>query len=894
LAAITLLLPTTAIAPAPSSTAQGALATIPLGSGGIQPISVAVNTRTNRVYAATVVSKSVTVIDALSGLAIAGVPLSAAPRAVAANPTTNRVYATLADNSVAVIDGSSNTLRFQVALGAVSSVNAIGARGIAVNPETNRVYAASGSSNIVAVIDGTTDSVVASISMAPSISAFPSYVAVNSVTNRVYVTSGNDLLVIDGATNTIIARVPVATVSNVACLFTGSLSVNPVTNRVYVGSICLSPGAATQAEPEPSPPTPPTSLPFPTPTPPRPPTPFLFPTPPPPPPPPPFGIRPGLVIVDGQTNLVAGSVQAASFNNPTGVAVNPSTNRVYLASGDDIVVIDGASSAIVATVPAISSPRGGMSFSYGYTNRVATSPSLNRVFVANQDGNTVSIVDGESNALVANPAVGRVPRDLAINTTTNQVYVASGASHAVFPVDGGSHTVGRAVPVGNPGAVAVDSASNRIYATISATRRLVVVDGAANAVEATLDVVSGIDPFCVGAGLAVNSATRRVYIANACGPGISVVDAITHAVAADVNLRGTPWSVAVDEATDRIYAGVGNAVKVVDGLTYAVIATVDLAEGSGPIDVAVDSAGSRAYVANREAGTVSVIDTRTNRVISTIPAGRGPRGVSVGALSVYVANVEDNSVTVIDRSSNAVVATIPVGQRPVAVEANPRTGRVYVANEGSDSLSVIDEGLSPGAGTPTPTLLPTPAPVRHLPLGFSITSSGAGAVRLRWRSADERASYVLVRWTASGPTASLIPGSQTSRQDTLGPEANFACYLLAALNGSGAVVGWDDLLCVASGLARGSSPGNFTLLLGFPSTLPRSTAALSWSSTPGARAYTLLFFPPLPDPPRLFPASQTSFTVTGPDPQCYLLVALGDNTVLGNTDVLCRVLLLTR
>jgi YVTN family beta-propeller protein len=52
--------------------------------------------------------------------------------------------------------------------------------------------------------------------------------------------------------------------------------------------------------------------------------------------------------------------------------------------------------------------------------------------------------------------------------------------------------------------------------------------------------------------------------------------------------------------------------------------------------------------------------------VDTIPVGDNPLGVTVSPLGhrVYVADAGDDSVSVIDRSSNAVIATIPVGDSP--------------------------------------------------------------------------------------------------------------------------------------------------------------------------------------------------------------------------------------
>jgi YVTN family beta-propeller protein len=60
---------------------------------------------------------------------------------------------------------------------------------------------------------------------------------------------------------------------------------------------------------------------------------------------------------------------------------------------------------------------------------------------------------------------------------------------------------------------------------------------------------------------------------------------------------------------------------------------------------------------------------------------------------VYVTNEESDNVSVIDGSNNRVIATVPVGGSPVDVDVNSLTNRIYVANSDSDNVSVID-GIS--------------------------------------------------------------------------------------------------------------------------------------------------------------------------------------------------------
>ena len=55
-------------------------------------------------------------------------------------------------------------------------------------------------------------------------------------------------------------------------------------------------------------------------------------------------------MIDGATNTVRR--HRARGSEPEGVAVNPTTNRIYVANYDsnNVSVIDGASNTVVATV----------------------------------------------------------------------------------------------------------------------------------------------------------------------------------------------------------------------------------------------------------------------------------------------------------------------------------------------------------------------------------------------------------------------------------------------------------------------------------------------------------------------------------------------------------------
>jgi YVTN family beta-propeller protein len=86
----------------------------------------------------------------------------------------------------------------------------------------------------------------------------------------------------------------------------------------------------------------------------------------------------------------------------------------------------------------------------------------------------------------------------------------------------------------------------------------------------------------------------------------------------------------------------------------------------------------------------------------TIPTGADPSGIAIDAASnrIYVANESSHTVTVVDGATHA-AQSIAVGPRPQYIAVNPLTHRVYVSHGGDSSQMVIDPS------TLAPTRLPT-------------------------------------------------------------------------------------------------------------------------------------------------------------------------------------------
>jgi YVTN family beta-propeller protein len=279
-----------------------------------------------------------------------------------------------------------------------------------------------------------------------------------------------------------------------------------------------------------------------------------------------------------------------------------------------------------------------------YPVGTAVNPQTNRIYVANSGNDSVSVLDGASNTLVSTVPVGRLPCAAGVNPMTNRVYISSVNSNDVSVIDGVTNAVMATVPVGRgPCAVVVNPPNNRIFVGNYSDNSISVVDGNTNAVVATISLHS------LPAGLGINAVTGRLYAANGFQNSISVIDASTNTGLAKVPVGSVPDAIGVNEATNRIYVGnfFGRSVTVINGDSNAVIATIPV--GIGPAGIAVDPGTNRIYAANYMSASVSVIDGFTNTVTATIPIGKIPNGAAVNPSTqrVYIPNSGSNSVSVI-------------------------------------------------------------------------------------------------------------------------------------------------------------------------------------------------------------------------------------------------------
>src|SRR5712692_3265852 len=309
------------------------------------------------------------VAHAQNASVVTTVAVGAVPAAVAVNAATNLIYTyNVGANTVTVVNGDDNTVVTTIPMPGSGDFSNSGGE-IAVNPATNMIYvhnyAACRCATEVVALDGSDNTVIATIMtiMSPQSSAGAMGLAVNSLTNTIYAVTTDDsgfatgtLWVINGDTNSITTTIPLP--------FNGlpsGVGVNESTNTVYVNN---------QQNP------------------------------------------PALFVINGNDNTITTTISIPTVPQG-GVAINPTSNRVYVACASrGLTVVNGDDNTVITTI--------GVDARWPDYN-----PITNRVYVGQLLNHNLAIIDADTNAILQlldlQPS-GLFPTGTAVNQGTGLIY----------------------------------------------------------------------------------------------------------------------------------------------------------------------------------------------------------------------------------------------------------------------------------------------------------------------------------------------------------------------------------------------------------------------------------------------------------------------------------------
>ncbi|MFH1068595.1 MAG: bifunctional YncE family protein/alkaline phosphatase family protein [Candidatus Glassbacteria bacterium] len=227
-----------------------------------------------------------------------------------------------------------------------------------------------------------------------------------------------------------------------------------------------------------------------------------------------------------------------------------------------------------------------------------------------------------------------------------------------------------------PGGMALSSDGRTLYVTLCRNNTLGLVSLENGATE---EIPVGVAPYTV-----VLAPGRRAYVSNWGG---------RRAEAGELTAKSSGTPALIDPETGVANSGTVSVIDL-DGKRPAGEIRVAL----HPCGMALSPDSSQLYVACANSDTISVIDTRTDRVVESIsvrpnqrlPFGSGPNAVCVSpdGSRLYVADGTDNAVCVVapgrpagpDTGQSPVLGYIPTAWYPGAVILNRSGAWLYVAN----------------------------------------------------------------------------------------------------------------------------------------------------------------------------------------------------------------------
>ncbi len=358
--------------------------------------------------------------------------------------------------------------------------------------------------------------------------------------------------------------------------------------------------------------------------------------------------------------LLMGSTGPRSdkYLSPGDLVFSPDGQRLYVVceQSDELVVVNPATRSVEARIRVGHVPRG-----------VAISSDGKWAFVTNSWNDRVSVIDLTTSQVARELATGFEPTGLAVDHQSTTLFVANRISNDISVIDIASGQEKNRLSAGR-GSSYLALAGNRVVGTHvfpqvgkhrtqpQSELTILSTDRETVAERIRLPNVAGVFHVALSAdgrlGVAAQLRPKNLIPLAHVEHGWAFTNSLT-VFGTDV---GDPIEVPLDEL-DRYYA-----------LPFGVAITPDKSKifvstaGSDSITI-VNVEKLLRFARSRQRSFINDLSASANYVDARIQVGRNPRGIALtpdGAF-LYVANRMDDTVSVIDTNTNRVVTTIDLG-----------------------------------------------------------------------------------------------------------------------------------------------------------------------------------------------------------------------------------------
>jgi YVTN family beta-propeller protein len=313
-----------------------------------------------------------------------------------------------------------------------------------------------------------------------------------------------------------------------------------------------------------------------------------------------------------------------------------------------------------------------------------------RLYVSDETGGNVVIVDPQARRVVARISVGKRPRGIVLSHDQSYVYVALTGSPAAGPnvdesklpppdhrydgvgvVDLKTQRLLKTYPSGiDPETFAVSHDGKILYVSNEDSGQLTALDLGKGTPLATVSV--GSEP----EGVAVSHDDKVVYVTCETSNALYVLDAHSMKVLAQIPTGKRPRAIYLSGRAQRGFATDEFGATLTEFSTddYKPVRTISLGDPKAVRPMGITSRdGKTLYVTTGRFGALLEVDAESGRILRTIEKiGARPWGIALSddGSKAYTANGPSGDVSVIDLASGSVEARIPVGGSPWGVVAS--------------------------------------------------------------------------------------------------------------------------------------------------------------------------------------------------------------------------------
>ncbi len=292
-----------------------------------------------------------------------------------------------------------------------------------------------------------------------------------------------------------------------------------------------------------------------------------------------------------------------------------------------------------------------------------------RIFVTNEKGNTLSVINGDSLKVEKTIHVGKRPRGIGLSPDGTELYVAVSEENRIKVIDPVSLDIVREFEAGSdPEAFAVHPNGN-IYISNEDDAKASVFDPKTG--EMLVEMEVGLEP----EGVAVSPDGKYIIVTSESTNMLHIIKESDHTITHNVLVGARPRAATFTNKGNIAYATaeITGEVMKVDINNGKVIKTGTLGDDKAkPKDILLGKDEKLLYVAGGRANKIVVMDADTLEIKKTIPVGKRVWGLAMtkDRRHLFTTDGISGTVSVIDTDKNEVVKTIKVGEFPWGVVAN--------------------------------------------------------------------------------------------------------------------------------------------------------------------------------------------------------------------------------